>query len=308
MALLIDTRQWYAIISVEEERTRSRIVGLSPAAWRAEATQLIRQTRPNRMASTLAFVRNMDALRAAPTAAPTASRMPEPKTESDADWKLWQEMVEEPAKYGDDIVEWLDLDEKLRAGPKRWRVAAYWLRKEQEEKEKVDALQAPYKALYSVVAKQAATKGMKRWLDRDIKNFIARISGAATKIQAAVRGHQARSKLPFLNCCMCLAHRICPLESQVGMICRECGAQGPYEDITGPVTDPWNWARCDLVDWTRQGQCHCDECQVEEMERCNGCGKWYPEGDMDSCPGYGSYCSRDCGPSGYARDYGWGCD
>jgi hypothetical protein len=149
---------------------------------------------------------------------------------------------------------------------------------------------------------------MKRWLDRDIKSFVQRIRNAAVTIQAAVRGHLVRHKSPYLNCCMCLAHTICPLESQVGMICRACGAQGPYEDITGPVTDPWNWARSDLVDWTRQGQCHCDECQVEEMERCNGCGKVEEAGSMDSSPGYGFYCSRACGPSGYAKDYGWGCD
>jgi hypothetical protein len=56
--------------------------------------------------------------------------------------------------------------------------------------------------------------------------------------------------------------------------------------------------------------CQCQECipqeeyEEEEWEKCNGCGKWYPEGEIDSCPGYGSYCSRACGPSGYARDYG----
>jgi len=316
MALLIDNRQWSAIVAVEEERMRNRILRLTPAAWRAEATQLIRQTRPSRMASTLAFVRNMDALRATPLVAPMASATPEFKTQSDVDWKLWQDMVEDPAKYGEDIVEWLDLDEKLRAGPKRWRVAAYWLRKVQaeedekrEREEAIEASRAPYKALYSKVAKQAAAKGMQRWLDRDIKTFVARIHGAATKIQAAVRGHLVRSESPCLNCCMCLAHTICPLETDNGMMCRACADQGPHEEITGPIADPWNWSRAEYKDWTvKKNVCHCDESQEEETEQCDGCGKWYPEGEMDSCPGYGFCCTRDCGPSGYARDHGWGCN
>ncbi len=49
-----------------------------------------------------------------------------------------------------------------------------------------------------------------------------------------------------------------------------------------------------------------NEIRVEEdenYERCAGCGTWYPEGEMDSCPGYGNYCTRACGPAGYGRDY-----
>lgn len=306
------TDSWSALCAIEDSRTEARILRLSPDAWRVEATRLIRQTHPNRIASTLAFVRKMDEMRATPLLAPASPSLSEAKTQSDLDWAVWKDMVEDPAKYGDDIVEWLELDEKLRAGPKRWRVAAYWLCKEQEaveeqkrKEEAIEALRTPYKALYSQIAKQAAAKGMQRWLNGDIQRFLARIHGAATTIQAAVRGYQARSRMTFLNCCMCLSHRICPLETQVGMICRECGAQGPHEDITGPVADPWNWARADIVDRSRQGQCHCEDCsgdEEEEMEQCRGCGEWYPEGDMDSCPGYGNYCSRMCGPAGEARD------
>jgi hypothetical protein len=55
--------------------------------------------------------------------------------------------------------------------------------------------------------------------------------------------------------------------------------------------------------------CECDECygeeEEEEMERCAGCGKWEPVGSMDSCSGYGNYCSRSCGPAGYYREYEW---
>jgi hypothetical protein len=344
------TDSWSALCAIEDSRIEARILRLSPDAWRAESTRLLRQTHPHRIASTLAFVRRMDALRAAPRVAPSPPRS-EPRTTDDVDWKLWQDMVEDPAKYGDDIIEWLDLDASLRAGPKRWRVDAYWLRKEQEvveekkrEEEAIEALRAPYKALYAKVAKQAAAKGMQRWINSDIKRFLARRHGAATKIQAAVRGYLERSTSPFLNCCMCLAHRISPLQTQVGMMCRACAEQGPYEDITGPVSDPWNWARSDFYDRSRRGQCQCNEClgidqvkcvycevdcepgitrapggwmcvrcslyeEEEGMERCAGCGTYYPAGDMDSCPGYGSYCSRACGPSGYAREYNdWALD
>lgn len=56
-------------------------------------------------------------------------------------------------------------------------------------------------------------------------------------------------------------------------------------------------------------QCYCKECvpeqgyEEEEWEQCTGCGKWEPEGSMDSSVGYGKHCSRACGPAGYARDY-----
>ena len=45
-----------------------------------------------------------------------------------------------------------------------------------------------------------------------------------------------------------------------------------------------------------------EEEEEEEYERCNGCGRWEPVGQMDHAAGYGRYCSRDCGPSGYGRD------
>lgn len=311
---------WSSVVDAEEANNRARIFRLSPAAWKAEATRLIRTTRPNRMQETLAFLRSMDEFRANPPLPPTSPVMPEPRTAEDVDWKLWQDMVEEPAKYGDDIVQWLELDEKLRAGPKRWRVAAYWLQKEQEEL----ALQAPYKELYSQIAKEAAVVGMKKWIDGDIKRFLHRIRNAAVTIQAAVRGHLVRSKSEYLNCCMCLAHTICPLRTHHGMMCRKCAEQGPYEDTTGPVTDPWNWSRADYVDLTAKYSCTdcgksldlvyvgpwnrarvhpdcwyqrvCREEDHEEMERCQGCGVQEREGSMDYSPGYGYYCSRRCGP------------
>lgn len=295
--MISTTTLWSSVVLAEEDRIRAHLFRLSPAAWKAEATRLIRTARPGTMQQTIAFVKSIDEFRANPPLPPSAPVMAESRTTEDMDWKLWQDMVEDPAKYGDDIVEWLDLDEKLRAGPKRWRVAAYWLEKEQEKADKEEALRAPYKELYSEIAKEAAAKGMKKWLDRDIQSFVSRLRNAVVTIQAAVRGHLVRSRSPFLNCCMCLAHTICPLETDHGRMCRACAEQGPHEDITGPVSDPWNWSRADYVDWNvRNHVCHCEE------EQCVGCGKWYPEGEMDSCPGYGTYCSHACGPAGEERD------
>lgn len=291
------TTTWYTMCAQEEQRYRAQLFRLSPAAWKIAATHMIRTARPGKVQETIAFIQSIDAFRATPPLPPAAPVKPEPRTAEDVDWKLWQDMVEDPAKYGDDIIDWLELDESLRAGPKRWRVAAYWLQKEQEKQEKEDALQAPYKEIYSLAAKEAAVKGMKLWLDRDINRFTNRIRNAVVTIQAAVRGHLVRSKSPFLNCCMCLAHTICPLETDHGMMCRKCAEQGPHEDITGPVADPWNWSRADYVDHS----CYC--CQEEEQ--CTGCGRWFPAGEMDDGAGYGLYCSRACGPSGYAADYRW---
>jgi hypothetical protein len=318
-------QSWYSITLAEEEHRRAQILCMPPVAWKAEATRVIRSAHRGRTQEAIAFVQKMDAERAR-VSATVAPATPEARTADDADWALWQDMVEEPAKYGDDIAEWLAVDESLRAGPKRWRVAAYWLRKEQEEKDKAAALQAPFRQLYSLVAKEAATVAMKRWLDGDIKRFLARLRNAAVKIQAAVRGYLVRSSSPFLNCCMCLSHRICPLKTDHGMMCRGCAEQGPYEDATGPLADPWNWSRAEYVDMAPAYRCiDCDcvcdlavdhvnwpsssaygfgtvcmACAGNGYETCAGCGAEHAEGLMDFAIGYGNFCSRACGPSGHA--------
>lgn len=294
---------WYAMYAAEEERSRMRIFRLSPAAWRAESNLLIRQANPYRIQAVIGFVRKMDEMRVNPPLPPSRPVVPERMSAEDTDWNLWKDMVENPAEFGDDIVEWLDLDEKLRAGPKRWRVDAYWLRKEEEKAEKErekwekeEAERAPYRELYSRIAKEAAAKGMKTWVERDVKRFVARIQNAAVRIQATVRGHLARSKMGFLDCCMCLSHRICPLETDVGRMCRACAEQGPYEDLTGPVADPWNWMRADYVDRASK---------FKECEWCNECGSWLPVEDLKVNSRSGAYYCRACGP--YGEDHGCWC-
>jgi hypothetical protein len=51
---------------------------------------------------------------------------------------MWLDMVNEPAKYCDDIVDFTEIDDKLAVSAARWRLNAEWLRKEDELKEAED--------------------------------------------------------------------------------------------------------------------------------------------------------------------------
>lgn len=253
-------------------------------------------------------------------------------SEREIAFAAWRDMADEPQKYGDDIAEWLALDAVLRASPGHWRVEAYWLSKEAELESKETDAQAPWRCLYSQVAVLAAQKGQREWFRRDIqrirkahrkterkqskavtkiqavwRGFLGRkraakkakkvakkAKKAATLIQAAVRGHQARNQVEHMNCCMCLAHRVCPLKTDVGMMCIECAEQGPHEDITGPVADPWNWFRADFTDVRASDPlCLCDECL--DKQSCRECGDTFLEG---TGPGMG-FCDRECARAGW---------
>jgi hypothetical protein len=181
-------------------------------------------------------------------------------SEREVAFAAWRDMVDEPEKYGSDLEnEWLALDAELRAGPGHWRLEAHWLSKEAELEEALANAQLTWRDIFTRVARLAAQKGEREWFRRDVHRILkanrkaARkqvkvANKAATKIQAAIRGHLARSNANFRDCCMCLAHTVCPLLTDVGMMCRACAEQGPHEDTTGPVADPWNWFRADYVD------------------------------------------------------------
>ena len=170
------------------------------------------------------------------------------RTAFEVDFALWKDMIEEPSKYGDDIIEWLALNESLSRGPGRWRLGAYWSEIEVAKEAEETALQMPWRKAFTPIAKKAADECMRRWVMRDVNAFIKRRRDALVTIQSAVRGHQARGKYSWTDCCMCLSHRICPLATDVGMMCRGCAAQGPYDDETGPIADPWSEFRGDYVD------------------------------------------------------------
>ena len=236
---------WFDIVEAEE----MRVIQMTGAQWKEEQKRMIRTWHGRDMRQCLAEIKRIEGDRIAYATRPAVPAVTRPqKTQVQLDFDLWREMVEEPAKFGADICEWLELDAKLRQSPGRWRLEAYWLQRQQEDEAKEEALVAPWKALYAQVAKEAAFAGERRWIQRDIKRITGRIRKAIVTIQAAIRGHVTRNRLPFRDCCMCLSHRICPLRTDVGMMCRECAAQGPYTDITGPLDDGWNWFRAEYTD------------------------------------------------------------
>ena len=236
---------WYDIVVEEEER----VVRMTDAQWMEEQKRMIRSWRGRDMRQCLAEIRRIERDRVSYANRSQAPAVTRPqKTQVQLDFELWREMVEEPAKFGDDITDWLELDAKLRQSPGRWRLDAYWLERQLEVEAREEALVAPWRNLYNQVAKEAAVAGAQAWAKRDVKRIVNRIRKAIVTIQAAVRGHITRNRLPYRDCCMCLSHRICPLRTSVGMMCRECAAQGPYTDITGPLDDGWNWFRAEYTD------------------------------------------------------------
>jgi hypothetical protein len=169
------------------------------------------------------------------------------------DYSLWEDMVNEPWKYGDDITEWLALNEKLITGSDADHVAAFWRFQMEREQAELAREQAPWRKAFKALARQAGVLGMKRWIDKDIKRIVAEVKAkavktkrAATKMQALVRGYQARCKEVHQDCCMCLSHRISPLKTEVGYMCRDCAADGPFTDLA--PYDDWGWHRANYVE------------------------------------------------------------
>lgn len=146
----------------------------------------------------------------------------QPVQPSSNDFLLWKDMVEEPWKYGDDIGDWLDLDAKLRVSAGRWRLDAYWT--EVERRQNWDRLE---------------TMLWKAWDD-----YLVRKEKKVVLIQALWRGHSARKQMVWKDCCMCLAHRISPIKTDVGFMCKECSRDGPFADLIG-MDDPWEWHRAE---------------------------------------------------------------
>ena len=170
-----------------------------------------------------------------------------------SEYQVWEDLIDEPWKYGDDVCEWLDIDDKLRNGPEQVRMDSYWqLYKERlqevETRKDRDVLKERkvWQTKFNPIVKEVAKVCAKRWVTRDIKRHLLRFHGSATKIQTLVRGYQTRCKNAHLDCCMCLSHRICPLKTTKGYMCRDCGVLGPHGDVV--EDDPWNWDRAEFED------------------------------------------------------------
>lgn len=194
---------------------------------------------------------------------------------------LYQDMADEPWKYGDDILSFEEMDDELRGGVERAQVESYWQNREVLQQAELARREEMYaqevKCLRKVllpILKQAAKLAAKRWVEGDIRRHVLKFKTSATKIQALVRGYQARCKNHHLDCCMCLSHRICPLRTEVGYMCRDCAKVGPFEDLV--ENDAWNWHRAEYVD------------EAPKQELCCWCNtKFATEWEED-------YCSYEC--------------
>jgi hypothetical protein len=300
--LLGNTKPWGDMLYEDEQNRKLAILRMPEPEWFACVNAYFNTLRGNGRAllSALSWFTRMEAERVAFQASPTAPVV----EETTRDWRVWQDMVEEPEKYGSDIGEWLELDEELRRGPKRWRVNAYW---------------------YDIV--------------RAIE--VEEQTAAATKVQALWRGYQTRSELaPRFNCARCLSHKVCWVawEDRTEWLCEPCAhewsaalralgeqleveeelaelearleedrEQGLEDEVcadcgedivmyAAKVGGEWFCAAC-IHDWTE-----CDRCTrvVRLGDRCDNhckeCG--------DELTGLGTtndFCSGDCHYS-YMRD------
>lgn len=125
--------------------------------------------------------------------------IPIPRAKQDLQFRLWRDMITESAKYGDDMDQLQDIEERLKN--------TYWSPEVQRHYEK--------QALLEKV----------RELVEQFKVEYEQKKNAAIRIQALYRGHRCRNSVQcrFRDCCHCLAHTICPL--QVGWrywVCKDC--------------------------------------------------------------------------------------
>lgn len=140
-------------------------------------------------------------------------------------FRLWKEMQENPCQYGDDIVEWLDLDAQVWAGPKRWRAGAYLQQKEDEENAK------HWVRVLGLLAK--AAEHQQCWREEALAKAFARQNALATRIQAAWRGHATRTRQTWRDCALCLKHGICVEQVKGQHVCRCCwGETNVAEDVS----------------------------------------------------------------------------
>jgi hypothetical protein len=150
-------------------------------------------------------------------------------------FRVWKDMIEEPYKYGDDITEWLDLDEEVMRGPKRWRAGAYWQKREDEY------LAKEWQRVLGLLAKAAWEQ--QRMYEEQIAAEIAYENAMATRIQALWRGYSTRVRQTWRDCAKCLKHGICVETLDEEHVCRCCyGEAHPVEDdVVTPVEDRDIW-------------------------------------------------------------------
>lgn len=184
----------------EDNKRRDYYLNLSDEEWKTVVERHLANNKAN-VRPALAWVERVQRQRVA--RAEARQQLPrEKKTALDITFGAWKDMIEEPWRYGDnDWAEWLEMDQQLRNSPKRWRVDAFWQKKQDE-------------------ADEASRKAFIQMLVDAKSRFDNRM---ATRIQAAWRGHRVRDTHPQLNCSRCLGHVPAQYKCEGGdYACHEC--------------------------------------------------------------------------------------
>jgi hypothetical protein len=166
-------------------------------------------------------------------------------------------MHEEPYKYGDDIVEWLALDEEVMQGSKRCRTGVVWQKREDEQNAKewvrvlgllaaAAAHQEQWRQEAFARKNEAATAIQAAWRTYALRCWeeaIAQENSLATRIQALWRGYSTRVRQTWRDCAKCLKHGICVETLDDEHVCRCCwGEAHPVEeDEVAPIEERDIW-------------------------------------------------------------------
>jgi hypothetical protein len=276
---------WYDLMVDEEEHKTDAYVRMTESEWKTEAQRIIRSWTGD-LRACINHLDDMDARRKAEAPETTAQPVA-PLTEDERTWRVWKDMVEEPWKYGSDIGEWLEIDQTVRTGPKRWRAAAVW------------------------------------W--EAVRELEQQESTAAAKIQALWRGHIAREVVaPRFNCARCLAHAPCPTEWDAAeWICSACstewstllkvnGFELETEETCGDCGDEMVYTGAQIGDLTLCPACvhdwtTCTRCDgaIRYGTRCDNHCIGCDDTLSDTC--LSAFCSSDC-RTDYLRDCHRGMD
>lgn len=196
----------------------NRVLCMSNAEWQAKSCAYIRSTPPRERKAAVMWAEDIDRRRAqlARTRRYEVVQAPQPVAPREPrDDRLYRDMADEPWKYGDDVVQWAD----LKVNPTNRLV--YWT----ERQAQAEIAEAKLRTL------------------------------SATRIQALVRGYQARCKDPHQDCAHCLTHRISAVWFNGEWICSEC-----MRDISDEVSNRIHQARANCVG------CHCGHCDDDPTE------------------------------------------
>lgn len=113
-----------------DNRKKNYYLDLPTEQWEAGVKTYLRNYKGD-LRSAVAWVERVQTQRAARAKPEVVKR--EPLSELDLTFNVWKDMVEEPWKYGDnDWEEWLEMDAQLWRSSKRWRLAAFWQKRQDE--------------------------------------------------------------------------------------------------------------------------------------------------------------------------------